>query len=86
VHKLPILPEWVYPLTYFLEESRASIHKLLQLDSVPDAVFTVYTYPVVGALEALKNQGIRAPHDIEMVCLGKPFTNISQLNLTSVDQ
>jgi LacI family transcriptional regulator len=87
VHSLPTLPEWVYPLTSSsLEEGRAGMHQLLQLDSVPDAVFAAYAYPAVGALEVLQAQGLRVPHDVALVCFGEPFTNISQLNLTSVDQ
>ena len=88
VHGLPTPPEWVYPVaSSSLEEGRAGMRQLLLLDPMPDAVFAAYAYPAAGAQEVLQAQGLQVPHDVALTCFSnEPFTSISQLNLTAVDQ
>lgn len=87
-HGLPAPAEWVYPLAATtLAEGRVGMRQLLALDAAPDALFSAYAYPAAGALEELQARGLRVPQQVAVACFSnEPFTSISQLGLTVVDQ
>lgn len=50
-------------------------------------MFAAYAIPSVGALEVLREKGLRVPQDIALVCFSnEPFTAMTQPRLTVVDQ
>ncbi|MGY3091330.1 LacI family transcriptional regulator [Hymenobacter sp. UYAg731] len=87
-HSLPYEEEWTYALPALTNEAgRLGMQHLLALDASLDAVFAAYAIPTVGALEVLREQGLRVPQDIAVACFSNdPFTAMTQPHITVVDQ
>ena len=51
------------------------MRRLLELDELPTAVFTVNNLVAVGAIEAVRERGLDVPDDVALVC----FDDISRL-------
>ncbi|RYU78698.1 LacI family DNA-binding transcriptional regulator [Hymenobacter persicinus] len=87
-HDLPYDEALVFTLPSLTRDAgRTGMAQLLELDTLPDGVFTAYAFPVVGALEVLHERGIRVPQDIALACFSnEPFTTMTQPRLTAVDQ
>ena len=63
------------------------MEKLLQLDLPPDAVFSSFDLPAVGALEVLQERNIRVPQDVALSGFSnEPFATLIWPRLTSVEQ
>ena len=70
-----------------LEDGRASMQKLLTLPKMPDGVFSASAYGVMGALQVLKERGIKVPQEIALIGFtNEPFTSFSEPALSTVDQ
>jgi LacI family transcriptional regulator len=70
-----------------LEEGMAGMQRLLALPNPPDAVFSAGDSSLLGALQLLKQRGIRVPQDIALAGFSNEgFTAITEPMLTSVDQ
>ncbi|TGD78262.1 LacI family DNA-binding transcriptional regulator [Hymenobacter wooponensis] len=88
-HGLPYQEEeQVYSLPALTHEAgRLGMQHLLALDPPLDGVFAAYAIPSVGALEVLREKGIRVPQDIAFACFSnEPFTTMTQPQMTVVDQ
>ncbi len=60
---------------------------LLQLGIPPDAIFSSSDFAALGAIQEIKEQGIRIPEDFCVVGFGnEPFTKFMELSISSVDQ
>ena len=60
---------------------------LLQLKTPPDAIFSSSDFAALGAIQEIKEQGIRIPEDFCVVGFGnEPFTKFMELSISSVDQ
>jgi LacI family transcriptional regulator len=69
------------------EEGGQAMRQLLMLPNPIDAVFGAGDSVILGALQALKSQGIRVPQDIALAGFSNEgFTAITEPRLTSVDQ
>jgi LacI family transcriptional regulator len=70
-----------------LEDGRKSMLQLLQRDEIPDAVFSSSDLGAMGALQVLKEKGIKVPEQVAIVGFSnEPFTMFSDPPLTSVEQ
>ena len=85
--KLPFDESLVVESNLQLEDGRQSMEKLLALAKRPDAVFSSSDYGAMGALQVLKEKGIKVPKDIAIVGFSnESFTSFSEPTLTTVDQ
>ncbi|GAB3313363.1 LacI family DNA-binding transcriptional regulator [Hymenobacter humi] len=70
-----------------LESGTACMAELLALPNPPDAVFSAGDTAILGALQLLKNRGIRVPQDVALAGFSnEALTLVAEPNLTSVDQ
>jgi LacI family transcriptional regulator len=70
-----------------LEDGRNSMLQLLKLKQLPDAVFSASAYGAMGALQVLKEKGVRVPDQVALVAFtNEPFTSFTEPALTAVDQ
>jgi len=66
---------------------RDCMNSLLELDEIPDAVFTVEDSTALGAMQALKDRGKRIPEDVAVIGFAnEPFGKYLTPSLSSVDQ
>ena len=69
------------------EEGGQAMRQLLMLPNPIDGVFGAGDSAILGALQALKSQGIQVPQDIALAGFSNEgFTAITEPRLTSVDQ
>jgi LacI family transcriptional regulator len=70
-----------------LEDGRESMQKLLALTQMPDGVFSASAYGVMGALQVLKEKGIKVPQEVALIGFtNEPFCSFSEPALSTVDQ
>ena len=70
-----------------LEDGRNSMLKLLSQKPLPDAVFSASAYGIMGALQVLKEKGIKVPEEIALIGFtNEPFTSFSEPALSIVEQ
>lgn len=69
------------------DAGRTATEKLIKLASPPDAIFASSDFVALGAIQELRERGIRIPDDF---CVSgfsnEPFTKFLELSITSVDQ
>lgn len=65
----------------------AAAKTLLSLATPPDAIFSSSDFAGLGAIQELKEQGVKIPEDFCVVGFGnEPFTKFMELSISSVDQ
>ena len=70
-----------------LDDGRSSMIQLLKLKERPDAVFSASAYGMLGALQVLKENGIKVPHEMALIgFMNEPFTSYTEPSLSTVDQ
>ena len=70
-----------------LEDGRASMQQLLQMNPVPDGVFSASAYGIMGALQVCKEKGIAVPREIALIGFSnEPFTSFTDPALSTVEQ
>ncbi|SFC46458.1 transcriptional regulator, LacI family [Zunongwangia mangrovi] len=70
-----------------LESGISAIKDLWEFDEKPDAIFSSSDYAALGAIQELKQMGIKIPKDVCVVGFSnEPFTKYMELPITSVDQ
>src|SRR5690606_14530954 len=70
-----------------IEEGKAATQKLLAQEPRPDAIFATNDPAAMGAMQAIKEAGLRIPDDISVVGFSNWFfTALLDPPLTSVDQ
>ena len=70
-----------------LEDGRNSMQQLLKLKERPDAVFSASAYGILGALQVLKENGIKIPEEVALVGFAnEPFTSFTEPSLSTVEQ
>lgn len=86
-HGLPYDKNLVVESNLQLEDGRASMLKLLEMQQLPDAVFSSSAYGAMGALQILKERKLRVPEDVALVAFSnEPFTSFTEPALTTIDQ
>jgi LacI family transcriptional regulator len=70
-----------------IEEGKAATEKLLALKDRPDAIFATNDPAAMGAMQAIKEAGLKIPQDIAVVGFSNWFVSaLLEPPLTSVDQ
>jgi DNA-binding LacI/PurR family transcriptional regulator len=70
-----------------VEAGRTAVEKLLKLENPPDAIFSSSDFAALGAIQELKERGIKIPEDFCVFGFGnEPFTKFMELSISSVDQ
>ncbi|WP_047550568.1 LacI family DNA-binding transcriptional regulator [Psychroserpens sp. Hel_I_66] len=70
-----------------VDEGRKVTKQLLNMAIPPDAIFSSSDFTALGAIEEIKESGLRIPEDISVIGFSnEPFTRFMELSITSVDQ
>ena len=70
-----------------IEEGRAACEKILALEQLPDAIFAANDPVAIGALQLLKERGVKVPEDISIVGFSnEPITSLIDPPMTTVAQ
>lgn len=70
-----------------LDDGREGMKYLLNLSNPPDAVFAASDYSAIGAMQVLKEQGMKIPEDVALVGFAdEPSAAYVEPQLTSVNQ
>nr|WP_314897703.1 LacI family DNA-binding transcriptional regulator [uncultured Flavobacterium sp.] len=78
---------YVFQTISSIEAGREAVEKLLKLQNPPDALFSSGDFTALGAIQELKEHGIKIPEDFCVVGFGnEPFTKFMELSISSVDQ
>jgi LacI family transcriptional regulator len=86
-HELPIVEELIFNCDMALEDGTRGIEYLMALPEPPDGIFSASDFSMVGALQLLKQRGVRIPQDVALVGFSnETFTSFTDPLLTSVDQ
>lgn len=86
-HRLPYDESLVVESDLQLEDGRKSMLQLLKQKERPDAVFSASAYGMLGALQVLKENGIKIPEDVALIgFMNEPFTSYTEPSLSTVDQ
>ncbi|MFB9056476.1 LacI family DNA-binding transcriptional regulator [Mariniflexile ostreae] len=86
-HQLPIEDALILEGNLSLEDGRAKMETLLKLPQRPDAVYAAGDFAALGALQVLKEHGVKMPEDIALVGFGnEPFTSYVSPSISTVNQ
>ena len=86
-HKIEYNEDYVFQIKSNVEAGRQAMEKLLTLESPPDALFSTSDFAALGAIEVLKEKGIKIPEEFCVFGFGnEPFTKFMELSISSVDQ
>ncbi len=70
-----------------LEDGRAHTKALLRKGEAFDGIFSASDYAAMGAMQVLKENGLKIPEDVALVgFLNEPFTSFTDPPLTTVNQ
>jgi LacI family transcriptional regulator len=79
--------DYVFQTKSTLDSGRLAVKKFLSLKKSPDAIFSSSDFAALGAIQELKEQGIRIPEDFCVVGFGnEPFTKFMELSISTIDQ
>ncbi len=76
---LKVVPELIVRTTADRVGGHEAMRKILELDPLPKAVFAVNNMTALGAMEAIREQGLSVPKDIALVC----FDDVEHLAVLS---
>ena len=84
---LPVEADLLVICDMKIEDGVAGMQQLLALPQRPDAIFSASDFTLIGALDVLKEQGLRVPEDVGLVGFSNElFSRLTEPKLTSVDQ
>lgn len=80
-------PDYVIQTKSNVDAGRNAVTKLLSLPNPPNAIFSSSDFAALGAIQELKENGIKIPEDFCVFGFGnEPFTRFLELSISSVDQ
>lgn len=80
-------PDYVIQTKSNVDAGRNAVTKLLSLPNPPNAIFSSSDFAALGAIQELKEKGIKIPEDFCVFGFGnEPFTRFLELSISSVDQ
>lgn len=87
-HKIPVSKELIQLCPFgSIEEGKLATEKLLNLKNPPDAIFASNDPAAMGAMQAIKERGLKIPHDIAVVGFSNwLFSSMMEPPMTTVDQ
>ncbi|MEX1384579.1 LacI family DNA-binding transcriptional regulator [Lutibacter sp.] len=70
-----------------VHEGKKTAKILLDMERPPDAIFSSSDFTALGAIQEIRERGLRIPEDISIIGFSnEPFTKFMELSITSVDQ
>ncbi|MFL0269150.1 LacI family DNA-binding transcriptional regulator [Candidatus Clostridium radicumherbarum] len=86
-YKIPFKKEYIAELSEFVKESGYNMAKgFLDLEERPTALVVTDDVMAFGAMDAIKEKGLKIPQDIEIMSFNNvPSAELTQPSLTSVD-
>lgn len=70
-----------------VNEGKKTAKIMLDMDRPPDAIFSSSDFTALGAIQEIRERGLRIPEDISVIGFSnEPFTKFMELSITSVDQ
>jgi LacI family transcriptional regulator len=86
-HGIPLNESMVFSGNLQLEDGQSHTLELIGSGSQFDAIFSASDYAAMGAMQVLKEHGIRIPEDVALVgFLNEPFTSFTDPPLSTVNQ
>lgn len=86
-HGIVFDPNYVFQIRSNVDAGRLSMEQLLSLKNPPDALFSTSDFAALGAIQILKENGIKIPEEFCVFGFGnEPFTKFMELSISSVDQ
>lgn len=86
-HGIPVNENLIIESNLQLADGRQSMQRLLELDNIPDGVFSSSDYAILGAMQVLKERKIKIPQQVALAGFSnEPFTSFSDPPITTVDQ
>ena len=86
-YHIPEVPELIYEGTFFQPEGYAGTSALLDLPNPPTAIFASNDVMAMGAMDAIRNRGLRVPDDISVIGFDDiPQASMIRPALTTVNQ
>lgn len=87
-NNIPVIQELIMPCPLgSIEEGKAATEILLKMAQPPDAIFATNDPAAMGAMQAIKEAGLKIPQDIAVVGFSNWFfSGMLEPPLTSVDQ
>ncbi|WP_102273421.1 LacI family DNA-binding transcriptional regulator [Cytobacillus massiliigabonensis] len=84
---LDVRDEWIQYGDFHEESGYEAMKRILKCEEYPEAIFAISDLMALGALRALKEEGLHAPHDIRIIgCDDIAACRYSDPKLTSVKQ
>jgi LacI family transcriptional regulator len=85
--RLEVKTNWVQHGDFDEQKSYAAIQSLIEQSHPPDAVFVANDAMMIGALQAIKDFGVRVPDDLALVGFDElPLVDLLTPALTTVEQ
>lgn len=82
-----IKEEYIISIKSNVTEGRDAVEKLLALKNPPNAIFSTSDFAALGAIQKLKEHGIKIPEDFCVFGFGnEPFTKFMELTISTIDQ
>ena len=79
--------DYIFQTKSRVEAGRMAVDKLLSLDPPPDGIFSSSDFAALGAIQELRERGIKIPEEVCVFGFGnEPFTAFMELSISSVDQ
>jgi len=86
-HHIAMNPEWVIETGLYVEEGDKIMQLIIDKGEIPDAIFCVNDMTALGAMRAIKRNGLKIPEDIAVAGFSEtPFAELVDPPLTSVMQ
>ena len=86
-HNLPIREDYIHRNNLRIEGGRAGAEFLWSLAEPPDAIFSASDYSALGAMQYLKEKGVKIPQEVALVGFAnESFTAFIEPALTTVHQ
>jgi DNA-binding LacI/PurR family transcriptional regulator len=84
---LEVNEDFVFQTKSSVDAGRQAIVRLLSLDPQPDGIFSSSDFAALGAIQELKERGVKIPEEFCVFGFGnEPFTRFMELTISSVDQ
>ncbi len=86
-NNIAINEDYIIPIKSNVDEGREAVDQLFKLNNPPNAIFSTSDFAALGAIQKLKEKGIRIPEEFCVFGFGnEPFTKFMELTISSVDQ
>jgi LacI family transcriptional regulator len=86
-YHIPYVPDFIYEGKFFQPDGYAGAQRLLDLPNPPTAIFASNDVMAMGAMDAVRNRGLRVPDDVSIVGFDDiPQAALIRPELTTISQ